>query len=95
MNEYKFFQFWKCGLGGENGTFHFLQTIVFMYIFFLFLIIVTNIGDDIWRYVGKLTEAQRSMLDDRFKWKVCTCICCPLYSYFFLPTVAHLFICIT
>lgn len=29
-----------------------------------------NIGDDIWRYVGKLTEAQRSMLDDRFKWKV-------------------------
>ena len=29
-----------------------------------------NVGDDIWRYVGKLTEAQRSMLDDRFKWKV-------------------------
>ncbi|KAG6392223.1 hypothetical protein SASPL_146436 [Salvia splendens] len=28
-----------------------------------------NVGDDIWRYVGKLTEAQRSMLDDRFKWK--------------------------
>ncbi|KZV45890.1 hypothetical protein F511_32448 [Dorcoceras hygrometricum] len=27
------------------------------------------LGDDIWRYVGKLTEAQRSMLDDRFKWK--------------------------
>ncbi|KAI8028240.1 Protein MOR1 [Camellia lanceoleosa] len=26
-------------------------------------------GDDIWRYVRKLTEAQRSMLDDRFKWK--------------------------
>ncbi|KAI8000506.1 Protein MOR1 [Camellia lanceoleosa] len=26
-------------------------------------------GDDIWRYVGKLTEAQRSVLDDRFKWK--------------------------
>ncbi|GMP72552.1 hypothetical protein CsSME_00030538 [Camellia sinensis var. sinensis] len=26
-------------------------------------------GDDIWRYVGKLTDAQRSMLDDRFKWK--------------------------
>ncbi|KAL8235581.1 hypothetical protein R6Q59_016662 [Mikania micrantha] len=26
-------------------------------------------GDDIWRYVGKLTEAQRSMIDDRFKWK--------------------------
>ncbi|KAI8020580.1 Protein MOR1 [Camellia lanceoleosa] len=25
-------------------------------------------GDDIWRYVGKLTEAQRSVLDDRFKW---------------------------
>ncbi|GMP72556.1 hypothetical protein CsSME_00030538 [Camellia sinensis var. sinensis] len=29
-------------------------------------------GDDIWRYVGKLTDAQRSMLDDRFKWKVST-----------------------
>ncbi|XP_051126055.1 protein MOR1 [Andrographis paniculata] len=27
------------------------------------------LGDDIWRYVGKVTEAQRSMLDDRFKWK--------------------------
>ncbi|KAK4798359.1 hypothetical protein SAY86_030685 [Trapa natans] len=27
------------------------------------------LGDDIWRYVGKLTDAQRSMLDDRFKWK--------------------------
>ncbi|KAL6546635.1 Protein MICROTUBULE ORGANIZATION 1 [Orobanche minor] len=27
------------------------------------------LGDDIWRYVGKLTGAQRSMLDDRFKWK--------------------------
>lgn len=27
------------------------------------------LGDDIWRYVGKLSEAQRSMLDDRFKWK--------------------------
>ncbi|KAA8519827.1 hypothetical protein F0562_014083 [Nyssa sinensis] len=28
------------------------------------------LGDDIWKYVGKLTDAQRSMLDDRFKWKV-------------------------
>ena len=28
------------------------------------------VGDDIWRYVGKLTDAQKSMLDDRFKWKV-------------------------
>ncbi|XP_038725142.1 protein MOR1-like isoform X2 [Tripterygium wilfordii] len=28
------------------------------------------LGDDIWRYVGKLTDAQKSMLDDRFKWKV-------------------------
>ncbi|KAL3519697.1 hypothetical protein ACH5RR_017846 [Cinchona calisaya] len=27
------------------------------------------LGDDIWRYVGKLTEAQRSMLDERFKRK--------------------------
>lgn len=27
------------------------------------------LGDDIWRFVGKLTEAQRSMIDDRFKWK--------------------------
>jgi cytoskeleton-associated protein 5 len=27
------------------------------------------LGDDIWKYVGKLTEAQGSMLDDRFKWK--------------------------
>uniref|UniRef100_A0A2P2MMY9 Protein MOR1 n=1 Tax=Rhizophora mucronata TaxID=61149 RepID=A0A2P2MMY9_RHIMU len=28
-----------------------------------------HLGDDIWKYVGKLTDAQRSMLDDRFKWK--------------------------
>ncbi|KAI4304346.1 hypothetical protein MLD38_039873 [Melastoma candidum] len=27
------------------------------------------LGEDIWRYVGKLSDAQRSMLDDRFKWK--------------------------
>ncbi|KAM7525117.1 hypothetical protein LguiA_015019 [Lonicera macranthoides] len=27
------------------------------------------LGDDIWKYVGKLTEAQRSMVDDKFKWK--------------------------
>lgn len=27
------------------------------------------LGDDIWRYVGKLSDAQRSMLDDKFKWK--------------------------
>ncbi|KAG9155040.1 hypothetical protein Leryth_019560 [Lithospermum erythrorhizon] len=27
------------------------------------------LGDDIWRYVGRVTDAQRSMLDDRFKWK--------------------------
>ncbi|KAJ7975023.1 protein MOR1 [Quillaja saponaria] len=28
------------------------------------------LGEDIWRYIGKLTDAQKSMLDDRFKWKV-------------------------
>ncbi|PWZ31965.1 Protein MOR1 [Zea mays] len=28
-----------------------------------------SLGDDVWRYVGKLSDAQRSMLDDRFKWK--------------------------
>ncbi|XP_019427924.1 PREDICTED: protein MOR1-like isoform X2 [Lupinus angustifolius] len=28
------------------------------------------IGEDIWRFVGKLSDAQKSMLDDRFKWKV-------------------------
>ncbi|XP_039113731.1 protein MOR1 [Dioscorea cayenensis subsp. rotundata] len=28
-----------------------------------------SLGEDIWRYVGKLTDAQKSMLDDRFKWK--------------------------
>ncbi|XP_044495170.1 protein MOR1 isoform X2 [Mangifera indica] len=28
------------------------------------------LGEDIWRYVGKLTDAQKGMLDDRFKWKV-------------------------
>lgn len=33
-------------------------------------ILVDFLGDDIWRYVGKLTEAQRSMLDDKFKYKV-------------------------
>ncbi|PKA51818.1 Protein MOR1 [Apostasia shenzhenica] len=28
------------------------------------------LGDDIWRYVGKLSDTQKSTLDDRFKWKV-------------------------
>ncbi|XP_068645428.1 protein MOR1-like isoform X2 [Aristolochia californica] len=28
-----------------------------------------NLGDDVWKYVGKLSDAQKSMLDDRFKWK--------------------------
>ncbi|KAK9120765.1 hypothetical protein Syun_018382 [Stephania yunnanensis] len=28
-----------------------------------------SLGNEIWRYVGKLTDAQKSMLDDRFKWK--------------------------
>ncbi|OAY83553.1 protein MOR1 isoform X1 [Ananas comosus] len=28
-----------------------------------------NLGEDVWRCVGKLSDAQRSMLDDRFKWK--------------------------
>lgn len=27
------------------------------------------LGEDIWRFVGKLTDAQKSMLDDKFKWK--------------------------
>ncbi|KAI3709962.1 hypothetical protein L2E82_39732 [Cichorium intybus] len=27
------------------------------------------LGDDIWKYVGKLSEAQTSMLDEKFKWK--------------------------
>ncbi|XP_031503341.1 protein MOR1 isoform X2 [Nymphaea colorata] len=27
------------------------------------------LGDGVWRYVGKLSDAQKSMLDDRFKWK--------------------------
>ncbi|XP_022721245.1 protein MOR1-like isoform X3 [Durio zibethinus] len=27
-------------------------------------------GEDIWRYVGKLTDAQKGMLDDRFKRKI-------------------------
>ena len=41
------------------------------------------LGEDIWRYVGKLTDAQKSMLDDRFKWKVSVCFC--LYMFSFLP----------
>ncbi|KAK8936155.1 Protein MOR1 [Platanthera zijinensis] len=28
-----------------------------------------TLGDDVWKYVGKLSDAQKSMLDDRFKWK--------------------------
>ncbi|XP_047149304.1 protein MOR1 [Vigna umbellata] len=28
------------------------------------------LGNDIWDFVGNLSDAQRSMLDDRFKWKV-------------------------
>lgn len=35
----------------------------------LMLFIVSS-GEDVWKYVGKISDAQRSMLDDRFKWKV-------------------------
>ncbi|RYR25949.1 hypothetical protein Ahy_B02g060005 [Arachis hypogaea] len=28
------------------------------------------LGEDIWRFVGKLTDAQKRMLDEKFKWKV-------------------------
>ncbi|KAK9158295.1 hypothetical protein Scep_004869 [Stephania cephalantha] len=34
-----------------------------------FAIAYKSLGDEIWRYVWKLTDAQKSMLDDRFKWK--------------------------
>jgi len=33
-------------------------------------------GEDIWRFVGKLSDAQKSMLDDRFKWKVSSYFAC-------------------
>lgn len=51
---------------------------------FLICICIVNFyfcfsGDDIWKYVGKLSEAQRSMLDDRFKWKVSINLCCFLF----------------
>lgn len=32
-----------------------------------------------WKYVGKLSDVQKSMLDDRFKWKVCA-------KFFILPS---------
>ncbi|KAL5994649.1 Protein MICROTUBULE ORGANIZATION 1 [Asimina triloba] len=28
-----------------------------------------HLGDDVWKFFGKLSDAQKSMLDDRFKWK--------------------------
>lgn len=44
----------------------------------LMLFIVSS-GEDVWKYVGKISDAQRSMLDDRFKWKVSIYInCCRL-----------------
>jgi cytoskeleton-associated protein 5 len=27
------------------------------------------LGDDIWRFVGKLSSAQKGILDEKFKWK--------------------------
>ena len=53
------------------------------------------VGDDIWRYVGKLTDAQKSMLDDRFKWKVspkCELFC--LLPCFVCELCFHRFACI-
>lgn len=52
-----------------------------MLVIFCFLIyFLFFIGEDIWRYVGKLTEAQRSMIDEKFKTKV-------LYDAFFVLSV--------
>ncbi|KAJ3669121.1 hypothetical protein LUZ60_011071 [Juncus effusus] len=28
-----------------------------------------NIGDDVWMYIGKVADQQKSMIDERFKWK--------------------------
>jgi hypothetical protein len=42
------------------------------------------VGEDIWRFVGKLTDAQKSMLDDRFKWKVGKYLCYVLFLFLFL-----------
>ncbi|KAL5730206.1 Protein MICROTUBULE ORGANIZATION 1 [Ranunculus cassubicifolius] len=28
-----------------------------------------HLGEDIWRFVGKLSDAQKSMMDEKFKWK--------------------------
>lgn len=28
-----------------------------------------TLGEDIWRYLGKLTDAQRSMIDEKFEMK--------------------------
>jgi hypothetical protein len=39
-------------------------------------------GEDIWRFLGKLTDAQKSMIDDRFKWKVSVYWCFDPFSTF-------------
>lgn len=48
------------------------------------------VGDDIWRYVGKLTDAQKSMLDEKFKWKVS--LKYDLFFCFILVFVSFVFI---
>lgn len=48
------------------------------------------LGDDIWRYVGKLTDAQKSMLDDRFKWKVSVYF--SFYMFVFLSSQRNMFL---
>jgi hypothetical protein len=27
-------------------------------------------GDDVWKQLGKLTDAQKGLIEDKFKWKV-------------------------
>lgn len=42
---------------------------MFCYLIFNYLLFL---GEDIWRYVGKLTGAQKSLIEEKFKYTVST-----------------------
>ena len=61
---------------------HFTSGLLLCFCFVIVEMLLICPGEDIWRYVGKLMDAQKSMLDDRFKWKVSLCFSYICFLFF-------------
>lgn len=46
-------------------------------------------GEDIWRFVGKLSSAQKGVMDEKFKWTVSSIFCHFTISLVLNYNIAH------